>query len=302
MGEIVGAGLVSHVPTMVLPQPVRLALNEGREISLVPGLQRLRAEVFDRLRPDTVVVLDTHWFTTVEFVVTAHARRSGRYTSEELPRGMRQVPFDYPGDPELAHALAKAAAGRDDTWILASDDDCLPVHYPTINLLGFLQGDARWVSIGICQTAERDDFLLVGRLLAEAVASLDRRVVVLASGGMSHRFWPLRELRRHEASDPSHVVSDQARDYDRRVLSWWEAGDHAAVIDFAPEYAAVKPEGMFGHYLMMIGALGAAACCARGVRYSDYENAVGTAQVHVWFERPSGGWTAAEPRTEPGAG
>ena len=33
-----------------------------------------------------------------------------------------------------------------------------------------------------------------------AVASLDRTVVLLASGGLSHRFWPLREIRNHETA------------------------------------------------------------------------------------------------------
>jgi 3,4-dihydroxyphenylacetate 2,3-dioxygenase len=44
MGEIVAAGLLSHVPTIMLPKEVRLELNEGRELSVVTGLQRLRAE------------------------------------------------------------------------------------------------------------------------------------------------------------------------------------------------------------------------------------------------------------------
>ena len=100
--SVVGAALVAHVPTIVLPEATRRELNEGQEISLVPGLHRMRAEQLDRLRPDTIVVFDAHWHTTVEFVVAAHARRAGLYTSEELPRGMCRMPYDFPGDPELA--------------------------------------------------------------------------------------------------------------------------------------------------------------------------------------------------------
>ena len=73
MGEIAGAGLLSHVPTIMLPRDERLALNEGQEISLVPGLERLRAEVFEALDYDTVLVLDSHWCTTVEFVEIGRA-------------------------------------------------------------------------------------------------------------------------------------------------------------------------------------------------------------------------------------
>ncbi len=52
MGEIVGAGLISHAPTIMFDEATRLEINEGKEISLVPGLQRLRSEVFDRFQPD----------------------------------------------------------------------------------------------------------------------------------------------------------------------------------------------------------------------------------------------------------
>ena len=84
MGEVVGAGLLAHVPTIMLPEADRRELNNGQEISLVPGLRRLRSEVFEKLDYDTVVVLDSHWFTTVEFVISAHDVRAGLFTSDEL--------------------------------------------------------------------------------------------------------------------------------------------------------------------------------------------------------------------------
>src|ERR687891_2713452 len=101
MGEIVGAGLVAHVPTIMLPEETRLEINDGKEITLVPGLRRLRTEVLDRLRPDTIVVMDTHWEVTFEHIITAHERRSRTFRSPELPPGIRQSPYDMPGDPEL---------------------------------------------------------------------------------------------------------------------------------------------------------------------------------------------------------
>ena len=285
MGAIVGAALVSHVPTLVLPEAIRREMNDGEDTSLFAGLHQLRTEKLEPLGADTVVVIDTHWFTTIEHVVDSRDRRTGKYTSEELPRGMRQVPYDMPGDRELSETWAARSDDRDDTWITAIDDEYLPVHYPTINLLGFLQGDEAWVSAGICQTAEADDFLLFGKLLADAVAALDRRVVVLASGGLSHRFWPLREFRDHEAADPDrHLRTPEAAAADRRVLEWLKAGDHAAVLEFLPEFRRHAPEGFFGHYLTMLGALGGAGCTARGEQFGEYEAVAGTGQAHVWFD------------------
>ncbi|MGF1662025.1 MAG: 3,4-dihydroxyphenylacetate 2,3-dioxygenase [Kineosporiaceae bacterium] len=294
MGEIVGAGLLAHVPTIMLPEVTRRELNGGEDFSLVPGLRRLRSEVFEALDYDTVVVLDSHWATTVEYVVTAHDRRAGLFTSEELPRGMSQVPYDYPGDPELAHAHARQA-DRHGTWITAIDDPYLPVFYATINLWKYL-GEGlgkRWVSVSVCQTADTEDNLRAGRALADAIAEVDRKVVLIASGALSHTFWPLRELRQHEAAGIEHIVTPEAARADLERLDWFRAGDHARVLDTMDDFYRYKPEARFGHYLQMIGALGEGACTAPGRLYGEYENSVGTGQVHVWFDRPAAGWTAA---------
>ena len=202
MGEVVGAGLIAHVPTIVLPEATRRELNGGEDSTLVAGLQQLRREVFDTLDYDTVVVLDSHWATTVEFVVTAQERRAGLFTSEELPRGMSQRPYDFPGDPELAHLIASKGAEHS-TWITAIEDDHLPIFYATTNVWEFLgEGlpDKRWISIGVCQTADMEDNLRLGRALGDAIAESDRKVLLIASGAMSHTFWPLRQLRDHEAA------------------------------------------------------------------------------------------------------
>lgn len=294
MGEITGAGLLAHVPTIMLPAAERAALNEGKEISLVPGLQRLRAEVFETLDYDTVVVADSHWFTTVEFVISAHEAQAGLFTSDELPRGMSRIPYDWAGDPELARAVAAAADSRG-TWITAIDDPCLPVHYATVNLWHYLGRGLgkRWLSMSTPQTADTEDFLRAGRALADAIAQTDRKVLVIASGAMSHTFWPLRELRAHEASDPVHIRTPQAREADLERIGWLQAGDHAKVLDTMPEFLTFRPEARFGHYLIMAGALGEGAVTAPATAYSDYENAVGTGQVHLWFPRPAKGWTSA---------
>jgi 3,4-dihydroxyphenylacetate 2,3-dioxygenase len=293
MGEVVAAGLLAHVPTIMLSPAERLELNEGREISLVSGLERLRAEVFEVLDYDTVVVIDSHWFTTVEFVVAAHPVRAGLFTSDELPRGMSRVPYDFRGDPELAHAVA-AAGDSCGTWITAIDDPYLPIHYATVNLWRFLgRGlDQRWVTMSTtAQTGDTEDFLRAGRALGEAIAQTDRKVILVASGAMSHTFWPLRQLREHEASDPVHIRTPQARAADQERIGWFEAGDHARVLETMPDYLAVHPEAKFAHYLMMIAALGERAVTAAARRFSEYENAIGTGQMHLWFDRPAAGWS-----------
>ena len=291
MGEVVGAGLLSHVPTAMLPDDVRLGLNDGKEISFIPGYRKLRDEVLRPLAADTFVIFDSHWFTTVEHILAAQSHRSGLFTSSELPRGMAQVAYDFPGDPDLAKLAAKIGAELG-TPTHASADDYLPLYYATINLVHFLRTDETVVSVSVAQTGETDDFLLMGEAVGEAVRELDRRVVLMASGGLSHRFWSLKQISKHEASDPVHIITPEARDADLRRIEWMEEGRHDRIVDTMDDYLHYSPEANFGHYLMMLGAIGGRDCVAPGRRFSEYENATGTGQIHMWFNHPAGGWTA----------
>src|SRR5262249_55012503 len=157
----------------------------------------------------------------------------GLFTSEELPRGMSQRPYDFPGDPELAHLIASKADAHG-TWITAIDDPHLPIFYATTNLWEYLgQGlpDKRWVSIGVCQTADMEDTLRLGRALGGAIAESGRKVVLIASGALSHTFWPLRQLRDHEAADTRHIFTAEALAADMDRLDWFAQGNHARVLE-----------------------------------------------------------------------
>ena len=53
MGQIVGAALVSHVPTLVLREADRREMNNGEDTTLFAGLHDLRAEKLAPLNADT---------------------------------------------------------------------------------------------------------------------------------------------------------------------------------------------------------------------------------------------------------
>jgi 3,4-dihydroxyphenylacetate 2,3-dioxygenase len=295
MGEIVGAGLLAHVPTIVLPLEIRKELNNGEDFTLVAGLEQLRKDVFEKVDYDTVIVFDSHWATTVEFVVTSHDRREGFYTSEELPRGMSSVPYDWKGDPALAKEIASLGE-KHGTWITPIDNTHLPTFYATLNLWMYLgKGlDKNWISIGMCQTGDDEDNLRLGRAVGEAIANSDRKVLLIASGALSHTFWPLRELRKHESADLNSIYTPEARAADEERIAWYLAGEHAKVLDTMDEFHKYKPEARYGHGMMMHGALGEKDCTAPGRQYGEYENSIGTGQVHIWFDKPAAGFPAVK--------
>ena len=285
MGEIVTAAVVGHVPTVMLDEEIRRKLGgTGEDTTLVEGFRRLKA-LFAAKAVDTWVIFDTHWYTTTEHVLAGGAHHQGIYTSEELPRVIHEVPFDYAGAPQLADAI-RACAKEQKIRVTNATTPTLPYHYPTINLVHHMHRDEKVLSVGVCQTAGLDDYLAFGKVIGKAIEGMDARVAVLGSGGLSHRFWSMRELFEHHSYDPAHVITHEARAADHYVLECWQRGDHAAVCDFYPEYRSHAPEGRFGHYLMLLGAMGGRDCGAKSECYSAYENSIGTGQVHVVFDVP----------------
>jgi aromatic ring-opening dioxygenase catalytic subunit (LigB family) len=169
------------------------------------------------------------------------------------------------------------------------------MYYATLNLWKFL-GEGlgkRWVSVSVAQTGDTEDFLRAGRALGRAIEQLDRKVLLIASGALSHTFWKLRQLRDHEASDPVHIRTPEAYAADLERIAWFKDGDHARVLSTLDGFLPYRPEAMFAHYLMMIGALGESAVTAPARQYGEYENSIGTGQVHLWFDRPEGGFPRA---------
>src|SRR5581483_9518017 len=101
----------------------------------------------------------------------------------------------------------------------------------------------RWISVAVNQTCDTDDFLLFGELIGRAIEQSDRRVVLLASGGLTHRFFNLKEHRKREAQRAPDNIYDRASDEaDMKVLDHMRRGDHAAVLEGMPEYLRARPE------------------------------------------------------------
>ncbi|HTK36775.1 MAG TPA: hypothetical protein VL358_16005 [Caulobacteraceae bacterium] len=283
MGQIVGAALVSHHPGLFQTDEFRVQAGAGADSDLIPGYDRLRAHI-DAVKPDVLVIFDTHWFTTGFHLVDGGEGYSGTYLSDEMPWYLHGQQYAYKGDPEFAD-LCQTVAEERKVAAMAIHDPALPRHYATINVVNKLCRGERVVTVGNCQTAKTQHFLEMGEVVGEAIRRSDRRAVLLASGALSHKFndldWVQKNPRiyhQDNVSDPKNVASDL------EAIELFKQGRHDVVLERFPEYRAIPWEGLGGHYLQMIAALGGAECQAKGEVLSDYENARGTGNVHIWFE------------------
>jgi 3,4-dihydroxyphenylacetate 2,3-dioxygenase len=250
------------------------------------ALEEVRVLRLDPLEPDTFVIIDTHWHSTLEFVVNAHARLEGVYTSDEIPWMIHDYEYNYPGDPELAELIVAESLQRG-VPAIASAHCGLPVHYGTLNPMHYYNPGPRKrrvLTISVLDTAEVEPNLRFGEAIVAAVARSSRRAVLIASGGMSHRFWPLAVIRERASPNPADIFSPALREWDERIMAWWAAGDHAAVLESADAFRrSASPEGRFAHYLVLAGAFGRSAWRSRGEQFGRYEAAIGTGQSIFWF-------------------
>jgi 3,4-dihydroxyphenylacetate 2,3-dioxygenase len=283
MGQIVGAAVVSHHPGLVQPKEIRVQRGNGRDSDLIEGFDRLREKI-DAVKPDTFVLFDTHWLTTSLHLVAGAAHYKGSYTSDELPFAMTRFPYDHAGAPALAAEVEKVAREKK---VAARNvvEETLPLHYPTLNVIHYLGRGEKVLSVGTCQTARFKHFLEMGEVVGEAIRRSDARVVLLASGAMSHKFYDLDHVPPNpRVWHPDNVSEPKNRALDMEVLELWKQGRHDILLDRFPELEAAKYEGRGAHYAQMMGALGGRDCRARGTQLSEYENAAGTGNVHVWFD------------------
>lgn len=290
MGEVAAAIFTTHVPRLMIKDLEARRAYMGRNVTtFYDAMERLARERLHPLEFDTFVLFDTHWFTTLDYVLNAHERLAGVYTSEELPAMLHDLAYDYPGDPQLAHAIEAEARGRG-LHVLASAHRNLPLHYPTLNVMSYFNAEPnprRVLSIGVCQTASIANDLAFGAAIGAAIERSARRVVLVAAGGLSHQFWDLDHARIRASASPDDISSLANRMYDERILEWMAQGRHDAILASAAEFRTLcSPEGRFSHYLMMAGALGGADWDWSGEQFGRYEAALGTGQAIVYFARP----------------
>ena len=289
MGEIVAAVFTTHVPRLMIFGEAERKAYMGRGVTtFYDAMEKLYRERIAGLDFDTFLIFDTHWFTTIQYILNAFPRLEGVYTSEEAPELLHEHEYRYEGDPELAQAIV-ATAKENNMRALASTYRGMVVHYPTLVPMAYFNPERnhRVLSIGVCQIASVQNDIAFGRAVGKGIRRSNRRVVLVAAGGMSHRFWGYDQVLDHTSADPVHISSPENREYDDRIMNMFRCGDHAGVIGLAEEYRKrCAPEGRFAHYLMMIGALGEGAFTVPGMQYGNYEAALGTGQVIFWFDVP----------------
>ncbi len=280
MGKLALAAKITHVPSMYLSEldgPHKgcreAAINGHKEIG-----RRCRA-----LGVDTIVVFDVHWLVNSEYHINCAPKFEGVYTSNELPHFIKNLPYAYPGNPQLGHLIA-GVANQMGVATRAHSDSTLELEYGTLVPMRYMNADQHFKVVcvsGWCMwhdlpTSERFG-LAVRRAIEERY---DGTVAVFASGSLSHHFAP-----NGRAPEFMHKVFDPFLEQtDRNVVEMWKRGEWKAFLQMLPMYnEKCWGEGGMHDTAMLLGLLG-------GERYDQgveivtpYFGSSGTGQINAIF-------------------
>lgn len=286
MGEVVLAAKITHVPSMYLSELP--GEHHGCRQAAIDGHKEIGRRARE-LGADTAVIFDVHWMVNSGFHINCGERFAGIYTSGELPHFIKDMEYQYPGCPELGEAIA-AEANAADVRTLAHNIPSLELEYGSLVPMRYMHmdvpGDQRFkvISIAAWNAWHRlEDSFTFGAAVRRAIEKSDRKVLVLASGSLSHRFSDDRK-----AADNLHNWTREFdRQVDMRVVELWKQGRFKEFCAMLPEYAQhCYGEGGMHDTAMLLGLLGG----------EDYDQPVevltepfgssGTGQVNAIFPLP----------------
>lgn len=284
MGEVVMAAKVCHVPSMYLSElPGK---HHGCREAAIAGHKEI-ARRARALGADTAVVFDVHWLVNSGYHINCGEAFNGTYTSNELPHFIKNMTYDYQGCPELGELIA-AEANAADVRTLAHNIPSLELEYGTLVPMRYMHMDVpaaehfKVVSIAAwCAWHKLEDSFTFGAAVRRAIEKSDRKVLVLASGSLSHRFSNDREAE----ANIHNWTREFDKQVDQRVVELWQQGRFREFFAMLPDYAAsCHGEGGMHDTAMLLGLLGGAEYNRPAEIVTPLFGSSGTGQINAIFD------------------
>lgn len=280
MGEIAFAAKITHVPSMYLSELD--GPHKGCRAAAIAGHQEISRRCRE-LGVDTIVVFDTHWLVNSGYHINSAPHFKGLYTSNELPHFIKNLPYEYDGNPELGDLIAATATAAG-VHTRAHSATSLPLEYGTLVPMRYMNSDRAFKVVSVsamCTVHDLQDSAKLGAALRETVErDYAGKVAIFASGSLSHRF-----AQNGVADQYLHKVwSPFLEEMDHQVLELWQAGDWRTFTAMLPEYAEkCHGEGFMHDTAMLLGALGWDAYTGQVEIVTPYFGSSGTGQLNAVF-------------------
>jgi len=236
---ISGAFIMPH-PPIIMPE---IGRGEERKIQKTIDACGAVAQKVAELKPDTIVLTSPH---SVMYADYFHIS-PGKAAKGSLRRfGAPEVSIDAEYDAEFVAELEALAFASDiPAGTLGEKDSSLD--HGTIIPLSFINKKYKkykLVRIGLSGLSF-DDHYRLGMRIAEVADKLNRNVVFVASGDLSHRV----------SEDGPYGFAPEGVEFDRQITEAMATGDFMRFMTFSHDFAEKAAECGLRSFIIMAGAL-----------------------------------------------
>ncbi|MBQ6312205.1 MAG: AmmeMemoRadiSam system protein A [Lachnospiraceae bacterium] len=251
--SILAAFMVPH-PPMIVP-----AIGRGSEKQVETTVQAYEqvAREIAALKPDTIVITSPHALMYADYFHISPGK-SARGSFSDFGAG--QVCFDVEYDAELVELITRLAQAQDFPAGTLGERQ-KELDHGTMVPLWFIQReytDFKLVRIGLSGLPLTDHYTL-GKMVAEAANRLERRIVFVASGDLSHK---LQNYGPYGFAPEGPV-------YDERIMDVCSRGAFGELFDFDETFCEKAAECGHRSFVIMAGALDGLAVKAAQLSHED---------------------------------
>lgn len=229
--------LVPHVPSICHEDQVPdFQQNMVTEMKLV-------AKQIEKIKPDVLVLVSCHWPSTFFHYVDCTPVHKGILTAIEAPDLIKDVPYYYPGDEQLAQELVKAGQdaglqvqGVNDPYYIWDYGSVVPLRYLNPN------EDIPVINLSVTLAASIEETYKWGQAIASVLRKSEKKVVFLSSGALSHN---LVRGRHNKPTLSEHAL-------DKQFIEFIMNEDYQSAYQMLPQYASLARVEAGGRHLAML--------------------------------------------------
>lgn len=233
--------LVPHVPSICHEDKVPDFQQE-----MVDGLKEVSKEIA-QIKPDVIVLVSCHWPSTFAHYVDCYPVHKGLLTATEAPDLIKDVPYHYPGDEELANQLVQA--GKDASLAVEGVyDEFFVWDYGTVVPLRYLvpNEDIPVINLSVTLAANLEETHKWGQAIAKVLQESDKKVIFISSGALAHN---LVRGRHHMPTISEHAM-------DKQFIEYVMNKNYRAANEMLPQYSSfAKVESGGRHLAMLFGII-----------------------------------------------
>lgn len=259
--------LSSHAPSLLHKDQA-----PDYQLSIVQAFHQ-QQELVRNLKPDVIVIISSHFLTNWKHYVDATPIHQGFLTAREHPDLIANIPFDYPGDEELANKLAEAGIKAGIPAVAFNESTYIWDYGTLVPLRYFVPNeDIPVVELSCNMSASLEETYRWGQQIGKVLRESKKRIVFASSGALSHH------LTRGRENMPT--LSEKA--LDDKFIEYLVEGKYDTAWEMLPQFSvAADVESGGRHVAALLGVLGKDEFKAS---FLGYAQSSGSGNPHFAFE------------------